>query len=216
MSLVRWLVIATAMLVGAPALAQTPDATVRIIGTALSGRPTLLSYLGKHPIPVTVEGLVSRLNEANTCGKEVWPVPDPNKPCAIVAYYLVNKDETSFTPQLLFRAIYFVTHPDNPAETTLRIIDLDGRVRSFSNEKLDEPLRPMRVPNSCKRSFDLALTKKVKKCRRVDALYIPFGIIGYIENEEQKIMTGNVKDAFFTVALSPEDLKSPGLPSEGP
>jgi hypothetical protein len=205
MSLLRTLAIAAALVGGAPTFAQEPD-TVRITATAPLGRPTLMSYLGGKPIPVTVDALIARLNEPNTCGKEAWPLPDPNKPCAIIAYYLVDRDETLRTPQLVFRSIQYVTHPANPADTTLRMIDLDGRLRSYSDEKLDEPLRPMRVENSCVRVWDtrFIVAKEVKKCKRVNARYIPFGILGYIENDEQKILTGKAKDAFFSLTLQEE------------
>lgn len=215
MTLLRTLAIATALAAGGPAFAQDPE-TIRITATQSSGRPTLMAYFGQHPLPVTVDALLAQLNQPNVCGKAAAPVPSSTKPCAIIAYYLANQDETRSTPQLAFRAIQYVTHPDKPEDTTLRIIDIDGKVKSYNDERIDEPLRPMRVPNSCKRVWDLKQTNggptpgvKVKKCKRVDALYLPFGILGYIENDEQKILTGDGKKALFTLAVA-EDQKSSG------
>ncbi len=206
MSLVRTMALAAALLGGAPAFAQAglgvapPGATVTITATQQSGRPTLMGYFGQIPIPANVDALVARLNQPNTCSKEAWPNANPYKPCAVIVYYLVNQDETSHTPLLVFRAILFVTHPDNPAETTLQILDLDGKVKLFGGDKLDEPLRPMRVPKSCSYQWDHARDDdfKVKKCQRVGALYEPIGILGYIENDDQKILTGEGKRTFFS------------------
>jgi hypothetical protein len=207
MSLLRIVAIAAALLGAAPAFAQETSApraeqaaTITITAKQLSGHPTLLSYLAQKPLPETTEALVARLNEPTMCGKEVWPAPNPHKPCAVIVYYLVDREETARTPLLAFRALYFVTHPSDPAETTLLILDLDGKVKTFSGAKLDEPLRPMRVPNSCAYRWDRLRDEdfKVKKCQRVDALYEPLGILGYIENDQQKILTGKVKDSFFS------------------
>jgi hypothetical protein len=205
MSLMRTLTMATALLAGAPAFAQEPerqaDTTIEIMTTSPSGRPTLMSYLAANPLPETVDGLVSRLNAPGVCGEMDWPKPDPDKPCAIIAYYLVDKEESARTPQLTFRAINYVTHPENPLETTVRIFDIDGRLESYSGGRLDEPLRPMRAENSCRRVWDtIKLQKQVKKCKKVDALYVPFGILGYGENESHQILTGKAKELFFSTA----------------
>jgi hypothetical protein len=204
MSLLRMSVLAAALLGGAPAFAQIPDTSVSVNATSPSGRPTLMSYLGQNPIPDTVEELVAKLNQPNTCSKEAWPLPDPDKPCAIIAYYLVDRDETLRTPQVVFRAIHYVTHPDNPADTTLRMVDIDGKLQNYSDDRLDEPMRPMRVENSCTRAWDTRFLppKKVKKCKNVNAHYVPFGILGYIENDEQKILTGKARDAVFGVTMA--------------
>lgn len=227
MSVFRTLTIAAALLGVSPAFAQTPSPnapsskassstrelpfdqrdTVRITATTKSGRPTLMSYLGQHPLPETVDALIARLNEPDTCSKDAWPAPIRDKPCAIVAYYLMSSDETSWTPQLVFRAIYFVSHPDKPSDTAIRMINLDGNLQIYADDKVDEPLRPMRVQNSCKRTWDFNLNKEVKRCKKVNAHYVPFGILGYLENDQQQILTGKVKDAFFTVALSDDDIR---------
>lgn len=205
MSLLRVLPIASALLCGAPALAQEADSSVRV--TATSDRPTLISYLGENPIPQTVDDLLAKLNEPDMCGKEGWPRPRNETPCAIIAYYLADRDETLRTPNLVFRAIQYITHPDDPAETALRIVDIDGQIQVYRDHRLDEPLRPMRVENSCRRVLKSEYNppKTVKKCQKVNALYVPFGILGYIENDQQQILTGKTKDALFSLTLDKPD-----------
>lgn len=210
MSLLRALTIAAALLASAPAFAQE-SATVRVTATAPSGRPTLMSWFASHPLPETTEGLIARLNEPNMCSKAAWPVPDPNKPCAIVAYYLVDRQAALRTPQLVFRAIQSVSYPDDPAKTTLMLTDMDGQVRSYGGARVDEPLRPLRVRQSCSREWHFQLNMKTRKCKPVNALYMPFGILGYVENEEQQILTGKVKDAFFSLSVDPQDAKVDGF-----
>lgn len=213
MSMLQVAAISAAFLCVAPAFGQEPAATVRVTVTAPSGRPTLMSYLGSRQLPDTVEALIARLNEPGVCEKEAWPVPDPKKPCAIIVYYLVDRDETMRTPKLVIRAIQHVSHPADPLATALRISDLDGRMKYYSDGRLDEPLRPMRVENSCTRTWNTSLVppEKVKKCKRVNASYIPIGILGYIENEEQQILTGRAKELFFSLALSPDDTSTTGF-----
>lgn len=209
MSRVRSLALAALVLTSAPALAQQPD-TVRIAAAAPSGRPTLMSYIANKPIPETVDALLARLNEPDVCGASV---PNAERPCAIVAYYLMDRDPALRTPQLVFRAIQFVSHADNPVEATLRMVDLDGGFHTYSDQKLDEPLRPMRVQNSCTRTWmTMYNPPRLKRvCKKVNAHYVPFGILGYGENEEQGIFTGKVKDAFFSLTLSEEEGKARGV-----
>ena len=211
MSLLRIVAIAAALLGGAPAFAQAglgvtgqPVDTITITATQKSGRPTLMGYFVRNPLPDTADALITRLNRPDTCGKEAWPTGKTSKPCAIIVYYLADRGETAHTPLLVFRAIYFVTHPDNPANTTLQILDLNGEVKLFSGKNLEEPLRAMRVPNSCHYVWDMTRDDnglKVKKCQRVSVLYQPIGILGYIENDQQKILTGEGKDMFFHTAV---------------
>lgn len=204
MSLLRTLAVLVALASGAPALAQepqqAPNATFEIVATSSSGRPTLMSYLAKKPLPETIDGLLARLNEPGVCGEDAWPVALRDKPCAIIIYYLSDRDETSRTPQLVFRTIQYVTRPDDPAQTAVRIYDIDGRLKSYSGGKLDEPLRPLRVEDSCTREWDTRSGKQIKKCKRVEALYLPIGILGYVENEQHQILTGAAKERFFSVA----------------
>jgi hypothetical protein len=200
MSLFRLITITAALLSSAPAFAQQPpEATITITATQQSGRPTLMAYVAQHPMPDTADALVAQLNQPNTCGKKGWAAANPYKACAIIVYYLVGGDETARTPLLAFRAIYSVTHPANPLETSLSMLDLDGKVKIFDGKNLDEPLRRMRVPHSCRYRWDLTRDEsaKFKTCKRVNALYEPLGILGYIENDEENILTGRFKDGLF-------------------
>lgn len=205
MSSLRVTGLAALLLAGAPALAQQPEQdadTVRITATPPPGRTTLMSHFAQNPLPTSVAELVTRLNAPGVCGKDDRPTPDPKQACAIIVYYLVDREEAASTPLLVFRAIQYATHPDNPEDTALRMIDIDGRVQQYSQSRLDEPLRPMRVENSCKRLWTINKDLgKVKKCRKVNARYIPIGILGYGENESHMILTGKSKDALFSISI---------------
>jgi len=199
----RGLAFAACVAAAPPALAQqqTPDIdTVTIEAPRPSGRPTLMSQIAQNELPTTTEGLIARLNEPGVCGKADRPVPDKNWACAIVVYYLVDREPTASTPILVFRAIQHITHPDDPLDTAMRMIDIDGKIMRFSEERLDEPLRPMRVENSCKRVWGVAKDLgKIKRCQNVNARYIPIGILGFGENERLAILTGKTKESLFSL-----------------
>jgi len=162
----------------------------------------LMSHFAQNPLPTSVAELVTQLNAPGVCGKDDRPKPDPKQACAIVVYYLTDREEAASTPLLVFRAIQYVTHPDNPEDTALRMIDIDGRVQNYSQIRLDEPLRPLRVENSCRRLWTINKSLgKVKKCRKVNARYIPIGILGHGENESHMILTGKSRDALFSISI---------------
>lgn len=207
MTTAMWRGLAVAAILAAAPVAMAgqdpPDRDVVTINAeSPSGRPTLMSFIAQKELPSTVEGLVARLNEPGACGKADRPTPSTKWACAIVVYYLVDRDPEPSTPLIVFRAIQHVTHPSIPTDTALRMIDMDGKVQHFSGDRLDEPLRPMRVENSCKRVWSTAKEiGKIKRCSNVNAQYIPIGILGFGENERLSILTGNTKDALFSLEV---------------
>ena len=190
---------------------QTPEVTVQgdlsrpgapkeLPSDFIDSRP-ILAYFDSADVPETVRGLLEQLNRPDTCGEGARL--HPQEACALVFYKL----DDAFTPDrlrppLIMRAIYRVTHPENPADTVLLMPERNGDLKRYTDGALFEPLRDIRA-NVC-----LQDKRRPDQCSATESngvLYRPFGILGKLENDREDILPAKSADKHFLLNLKPAD-----------
>lgn len=184
-----------------PALAQTtqltserPAPSENLPPDFIDSRP-ILAYFDDQPMPDTVRGLLEELKRPDRCAKNA--AINQSDACALVLYRL-HSDLTPdrLRPPFILKAIYRVSDPEDPANTVMIMPDSKGILQRYTGENLYEPLRNIRA-NICLRYEN---TGKCTATESQGVLYVPYAILGKVENDRENILPSRSANRHFSVA----------------
>lgn len=176
-----------------PGVASRPLPSENLPPDFIDSRP-IVAYFDDQVMPDTVRGLLEELKRSDRCGRGAdLGLGDA---CALVLYKL----DDDFTPDRLrppfiMKAIYRVSDTENPADTIISIPDSKGVLQRYAGGGLYHPLRNIRA-NICLQH------KNTGRCTATESrgvLYIPYAILGKIENDREGILPARSARKHFSI-----------------